>query len=60
MWRDRNGNERKTTVILASRVLALGGKGELRDPQPSERADMSWLDEAAPSRAPAADDEIPF
>lgn len=59
-WRDRNGIERKTTVIVASRVLALGGKGERRSQECSEPADMSWLDEAAPSRTPADGDGTPF
>lgn len=55
-----HGIERKITVIVASRVLALGGKGERRSPECSEPAGMSWLDEAAPSRAPADDEGIPF
>ncbi len=59
-WRDRNGNDRKTTVIVASRMLALGGVGEARAPASSEPAEMSWLDEVAPRRTPLQDDEIPF
>lgn len=59
-WRDRNGNERKTTVIVANRLLTLGSKGERRPPEPSEPADMSWLDESAPRQTPVDDDEIPF
>lgn len=59
-WRDRNGNERRSTVIVASRMLALGGKAERRTPEVAAPADMSWLDEAAPSRTPVDDDEIPF
>lgn len=59
-WRDRNGSERKTTVIVASRVLAFDGKGERRSPERPAPADMSWLDEAAPSRAPVDDEGIAF
>lgn len=59
-WRDRNGNERKTTVIVASRMLTLGGTGERRAPEVPEAADMSWLDEPAPRQTAVDDDEIPF
>ncbi|NUP87099.1 MAG: single-stranded DNA-binding protein [Burkholderiaceae bacterium] len=59
-WRDRNGNERKTTVIVASRMLTLGGTGERRVPEAPEAADMSWLDEPAPRQTAVDDDEIPF
>lgn len=59
-WRDRSGNERRTTVIVASRMLALGSTNDRRTPVAPEPADMSWLDEAAPRRAPVEDDEIPF
>ncbi|MCK2126040.1 single-stranded DNA-binding protein [Thauera aromatica] len=59
-WRDRNGNDRKTTVIVAGRMLVLGGTSKPHVPASSEPADMSWLDEAAPRRTPLEDDEIPF
>lgn len=59
-WRDRNGGERKTTVIVAAKMLAPGSTVEQSTPMGPAPADMSWLDEAAPRRVAAQDDEIPF
>lgn len=61
-WRDREGRERKSVVIVASQMQMLG-KPEGRRERPDQApGDMSWLDEAAPDDSGwnADSDDIPF
>lgn len=53
-WTDRDGNQRKTTEIIASSIVLLGGKqGERSEPQPMASND-SFGD------AGITDNDIPF
>lgn len=60
-WRDHAGQERKTVVIAANRLLMLGRREDQHNHAVQTPADMSWLDGPAPTtRSSLGEDEYPF
>lgn len=61
-WRDRDGRERKSVVIVGSQMQMLGKREGSRERPDQAPGDMNWLDEPAPDDSgwDSSSDDIPF
>lgn len=56
-WQDKDGNERYTTEIKARDMQMLGGRGEVRQEQPSQQPTQQA---GQPTGGGSLNDDIPF